>query len=161
MRRIGTIGANGVREMRMRFHEGGNSMTAKSSLKGGQSVGQHMEDCIKACLSCAHICNRCGDDMVGMSHHADHDLMARCIRLCRDCADICLLAAQWMGRNSAFSMRICALCAELCELCAGVCEEHAPHHPLCGDCAKECRRCAELCHKMVVETVPDASGRTS
>jgi hypothetical protein len=136
-------------------------MTAKSSPMAGHSVSQHMEDCIEACLACARICNTCGDDMIGMSHHADQDLMARCIRLCRDCADICLLAAQWMGRNSVFSVRICALCAELCEVCAGVCEQHAPHHALCGDCAKECRRCAEICHKMVLESVPAASGMNS
>ena len=136
-------------------------MNVKSSSERSHSVGQHMEACIQACLACAKICNTCGDDMIGMSHKAAQDLTARCIRLCRDCADICLLAAQWMGRASVFSLRMCALCAELCELCAGVCEQHAPHHPLCGDCAKECRRCAEMCHKMVLESVPAAAGASS
>ncbi len=136
-------------------------MTTTPSHGAEQSVSRHVEDCIRACTACAHICNICGNDMIGMTHQAAHDLTARCIRLCRDCEDICLLAAQWMGRSSVFSIRICALCAELCELCAGVCEQHAPHHALCGDCAKECRRCAEICHKMVVESVPAASGQTS
>ncbi len=136
-------------------------MTDKMSQATKPSMGPHVDQCIEACLACARICNTCGDDMIGMSHQggkADQDLMARCIRLCRECSDICLLAAQWMGRQSAFSVRLCALCAEICEVCAGVCEEHAPHHPLCGDCAKECRRCADICHKMVVEAVPPASG---
>ncbi|MBV6469553.1 MAG: putative cysteine-rich protein YhjQ [Nitrospirae bacterium] len=121
------------------------------------SLEQHTIDCIHACTECARLCNTCADDMVGMPHEGTDDLMVRCIRLCRDCADICLLSAQWMGRKSAFALRICALCAEICELCAGLCEQHAPHHALCGDCAKECRRCAALCHQMVAETVPPAS----
>ena len=130
----------------------------------GQSVDQHRLDCIQACLDCARICNTCGDDMVGMemSDKADErELMTRCIRLCRDCSDICILAAQWMGRTSAFAVRLCAFCVEMCELCAGVCEQHAPHHAMCGDCAKECRRCAELCHKMVLESVPSSTGGTA
>ena len=104
-----------------------------------QSIDQHRSDCIDACLDCARICNTCGDDMIGMdmSNEDRQALMARCIRLCRDCADICLLVAQWMGRASALSVR----------LCAGVCEQHAPHHAMCGECAKECRRCAALCRK--------------
>lgn len=118
---------------------------------------QHTIDCIEACMDYAHVCNACADDMIGMPHDDTDDLMVRCIRLCRDCADICLLAAQWMGRNSAFSIRICALCAEICELCAGLCEQHAPHHAACGDCAKVCRHCAALCHQMVAETIPAAS----
>lgn len=129
-----------------------------------QSVDQHRLDCIQACLDCARICNTCGDDMIGMEMSEDQEaqeLMARCIRLCRDCADICLLAAQWMGRTSAFAVRLCAFCVEMCELCAGVCEQHAPHHAMCGDCAKECRRCAELCHKMVLESVPSSTGGTA
>jgi hypothetical protein len=133
-------------------------MSGGPSSLAEQSMGQHMDPCLDACLACAKICNTCADDMLGISHPAPQDLTARCIRLCRDCADLCLLAAQWMGRNSAFSIRICALCAELCELCAGVCEQHTPHHSLCGDCAKECRRCAESCHRMVAESVPPASG---
>lgn len=132
-------------------------MTVDSSHGSKHSLGRHIEDCIQACMACAHICNTCGNDMVGMPQQAAHDLTARCIRLCRDCADVCMLSAQWMGRGSVFAVRMCALCAELCELCAGLCEQHAPHHALCGDCAKECRRCAALCHKMVVESVPNPS----
>lgn len=129
-----------------------------------QSVDQHRLDCIQACLDCARICNTCGDDMIGMDMSEDHEaseLMTRCIRLCRDCSDLCILTAQWMGRTSAFAVRLCAFCVEMCELCAGVCEQHAPHHAMCGDCAKECRRCAELCHQMVLQSVPSSTGGTA
>ena len=126
------------------------------------SIAQHRFECIQACLDCARMCNACGDDMIGMSHEGgEANLMTRCIRLCRDCSDICLLAAQWMGRTSAFAVQLCALCAEICEVCAGVCEQHAPHHALCGECATACRRCAVECHKMVMETVPSSSGGTA
>ena len=135
-------------------------MTMATSI---QSVEQHRLDCIQACLDCARICNTCGDDMIGMEmpHDDRPELMARCIRLCRDCADICLLAAQWMGRASALSVRLCAFCVEMCALCAGVCEQHASHHAMCGECAKVCRSCADLCHKMVLESVPSSSGGTA
>jgi uncharacterized protein DUF326 len=112
-----------------------------------KSMSQEMKECMAACFSCSHICNRCGDDMIGMEG-GDHRLMSRCIRLCRDCADVCVLAAQWLGRMSLMSASICRLCAEVCEMCAETCEQHAPHHALCGPCAKECRRCADLCRRM-------------
>ncbi|MCC2641407.1 MAG: yhjQ [Nitrospira sp.] len=128
-----------------------------STQGSAHSLGRHIEDCIQACMACAHICNVCESDMVGMAQQAPEDLTTRCIRLCRECADICFLSAQWMGRGSVFAVRMCALCAELCDLCAGLCEEHAPYHALCADCAKECRRCAALCHKMVAESVPNPS----
>ena len=73
------------------------------------SIAQHRFECIQACLDCARMCNTCGDDMIGMSHEGgEADVMTRCIRLCRDCSDICLLAAQWMGRTSAFAVQLCA-----------------------------------------------------
>lgn len=139
--------------------QGGGTGMAMAPL--AHSISQQKEECIQACLDCARICNTCADDMIGMQHDAVHDLMVRCIRLCRDCADICLLSAQWMGRASVFAVRLCALCAEVCDLCAGLCEQHAPHHPLCGDCAKECRRCAGLCHQMVVQSVPNPAGASA
>ena len=100
------------------------------------SLEQHTIGCIQTCMDCARFCNACADEMVGMPHDETNDSIIRCIRLCRDCADICLLAAQWMGRNSAFSIRLCALCAEVCELCAGLCEQQTPQHAPCGECAK-------------------------
>jgi hypothetical protein len=36
----------------------------------------------------------------------------------------------------------------VCDRCAEACEQHAPHHALCGDCAAECRRCAGVCRDM-------------
>lgn len=117
-----------------------------------RSMNQEMKDCMAVCLSCAHICNRCGDDMIGMEAHHNARLTNRCIRLCRDCADICMLTAQWMGRMSLLSSHLCRLCAEVCDVCAETCEQHAPQHALCGPCAQACRRCADLCRRMAVGT---------
>lgn len=113
-----------------------------------RTMTQEMKDCMAACISCAHICNRCSDDMIGMEAHHDAKLLSRCIRLCRDCAEICVLAAQWIGRMSLLSTQLCRLCAEVCDACAEECEKHAPHHAMCGPCAQVCRRCAELCRQM-------------
>ncbi|UVT20386.1 MAG: four-helix bundle copper-binding protein [Nitrospira sp.] len=107
------------------------------------------QDCINACFSCAQMCERCADDMIGMTHQSHDDLMTRCIRLCRDCASICILSAQWMSRSSLQTQSLCRLCAEICDQCAEVCERHAPDHPLCGPCAEACRRCAESCREIV------------
>jgi hypothetical protein len=119
---------------------------------------QHTIDCIEACMDCAHVCNACADDMIGMPHEDTDDLMVRCIRLCRDCADICLLAAQWMGRNSAFSIRICALCAEICEHLRRALRAACLHTTRLAEIA---RRCVDIaprsCHQMVAETIPAAS----
>jgi hypothetical protein len=115
-----------------------------------REMTQEMKDCMAACFSCSHICNRCGDEMIGMEAHQNALLTQRCIRLCHDCAEICVLAAQWMGRISLLSVQICRLCAEVCDMCAETCEQHKTHHALCGPCAQECRRCAELCRRMVV-----------
>ena len=103
---------------------------------------------IATCQSCANICNRCSDDMIGMESHDNRELMARCVRLCRDCADVCSLSANWMSRSSILSNKICRVCAEVCTVCAEACEEHAPHHALCGPCAAECRKCVAVCLEM-------------
>lgn len=116
-------------------------------------MSQEMKDCMAACFRCSHICNRCGDDMIGMETHQNAELMRRCIRLCRECADICVLTAQWLGRMSLLSTQICRLCAEVCDVCAETCEQHASYHALCGPCAQECRHCADLCRRMLVVDV--------
>jgi len=90
------------------------------------------QECITACFACAQTCETCSDDMIGMDHHGDQKLMAKCIRLCRECADICVLAGRWMSQGSAMSDRLCGLCADICDSYAEVCEQHAPHHALCG-----------------------------
>ena len=114
-----------------------------------RAMTKEMRECMVACFSCAQICNKCGDDMIGMDgENHDSQLMSLCIRLCRDCAEICLLTAQWIGRTSLFATQLCRLCSEICERCAEICEQHAPHHALCGPCAQQCRRCADLCRRM-------------
>jgi hypothetical protein len=113
-----------------------------------RGLTQQTKDCIAACFACAQICETCSDDMIGMERKGDTQLMERCIRLCRECADICAMAGRWMSRISPLSERLCRLCADICDMCAEACEEHAPHHALCGPCAQECRRCADMCRRM-------------
>ena len=113
-----------------------------------RTLTDNWKQCIDACFSCARLCETCHDDMIGMPSHGDTQLMERCIRLCRECADICAMAARWMSRVSPLADRLCRFCADICDLCAEACEQHAPHHALCGPCAEECRRCADLCRKM-------------
>jgi hypothetical protein len=113
-----------------------------------RSMTPSMQRCIEACFSCASICDRCSDDMIGMDTDKDNELMLACIRLCQDCADICMLSARWMSRMSSSAEMLCRLCADICERCAETCERHAPQHALCGECAAECRRCAGLCRQM-------------
>lgn len=107
-----------------------------------------VQQCIDACAACAHICDRCADDMIGMQQGHDRELQQLCIRLCRDCADLCTLAERWMSRISPSAEMLCRTCADMCDRCAEICEQHAPHHALCGDCAVECRRCAGACREM-------------
>jgi hypothetical protein len=113
-----------------------------------QTPNPHMQHCLEACAACAQICDRCADDMIGMEGGSHKELQDLCIRLCMDCADFCALSTRWMSRLSPSTELLCRACAELCDRCASVCEQHSPHHPLCGDCAVECRRCAAACRDM-------------
>ena len=113
-----------------------------------RTLTQEWKDCIEECARCTQICEECGDDMIGMEHKGDTQLMERCIRLCRECADVCAMAGRWMSRVSPLAQNLCAFCADVCDQCAEVCEQHASHHALCGPCAQECRRCADMCRRM-------------
>ena len=95
------------------------------------TLSQETKDCIAECFRCVQICEECSDDMIGMDHSGDSQMMADCIRLCRECADICALAGQWMSRSSSLTNKVCGLCADVCDQCADLCEKHASHHALC------------------------------
>ena len=124
-----------------------------------QTIPTQYITAISACQSCVIMCNTCSNDIIGMESHDNRELMARCIRLCRDCADICSLAANWMSRSSPLSIHIGQFCAEVCNACAEACEQHAPHHKLCGPCAEECRRCVAVCLEMAGAAQPQSQDR--
>ena len=118
-----------------------------------RTMGEAMQQCIDACVSCVSICLRCSDEMIGMdadSHmdHKDKDIRQVCIRLCQDCAGICVLSAQWMSRLSSSADMLHRVCADICDRCAEMCERHTLHHPLCEECAAVCRHCAQICREM-------------
>lgn len=129
-------------------HEAAGTREELNMHHDNRTMTEQMRHCIHACVSCAQICDRCADDMIGMSGGHDKELQQLCIRLCEDCADLCTLSARWMSRLSPSAEMLCRVCADLCDRCAEICEQHAPHHRLCGDCATECHRCAGLCRDM-------------
>jgi len=96
------------------------------------TLSQETKDCIAECFRCVQICEECSDDMIGMDHSGDSQMMADCIRLCRECADICALAGQWMSRSSSLTNKVCGLCDDVCDQCADLCEKHRPIMP-CAD----------------------------
>lgn len=72
--------------------------------------------------------------------------MARCIELDIQCAALCTAAAELMSMGSAYSHKICSICAEICEECGSECEKH--HNEHCRECAEICKSCAQQCREM-------------
>jgi len=101
-----------------------------------------MQSCIDSCTRCHQTClheamNHCLE--AGGEHVApDH------FRLMLNCAEMCQTSANFMLSGSAFSKRVCEICAEICEACAQSCEQVEGME----DCARVCRECAESCRRM-------------
>lgn len=104
---------------------------------------QEWRSCINTCLECAVQCENC---VTACLNEPDVNVRAKCIQTLRDCADICALSAMWMGRDSAYAKKLCALCAEICDACAAECAKFRDDH--CQRCANACRECAAQCRKM-------------
>ena len=102
-------------------------------------TNQQYQKCIDACLECATICNHCA---VSCLEEKEVNNLTKCIRLDLECAVICRASAELLTLNSAYSAKICEMCAAICDACAGECEKHsAMEH--CKDCAEACRACAK------------------
>ncbi len=100
---------------------------------------QPYQKCIDACLECATLCNHCA---VSCLEEKEVQNLTRCIRLDLECAVICRCSAQLLTTGSAYSTKICGLCATICDACAEECEKHsALEH--CKECAEACRACAK------------------
>jgi hypothetical protein len=117
-----------------------------------QDTQSQIHEWRNAIVACAQLCDECSDDMIGMDHKGDSELMERCIRLCRECADVCTLTGRWMSRVSPLDQKLYDFCAEVCDECAQACEQHASHHALCGPCGEKCRQCADTCRRMSEST---------
>lgn len=106
---------------------------------------QKYQTCIDACNECFESCEFCATSDL---REQEVKSMTRCIQLNRDCADICETASQFMSRDSEYSKKTCAICADICNECAEEYEKYADMEH-CRMCAQACRRCAEECHKMI------------
>jgi hypothetical protein len=105
-------------------------------------MNPQMEECIKTCLDCHHICyetamNHCLE--IGGKHTEPAHF-----RLMINCAEICQTSANFMLSGSDLHRLTCGVCAEVCRRCAENCEQVGDM----DECVKACRRCAEVCQKM-------------
>jgi hypothetical protein len=105
-------------------------------------MGSAMEECIKNCLDCHHICLE-----TAMNHCLEtggkHTEPAH-FRLMINCAEICQTSANFMLSGSELHHLTCGVCAQICEKCAENCERLGEM----DECVETCRRCAESCRKM-------------
>jgi hypothetical protein len=106
------------------------------------TIDNAMQSCIDACTRCHQMClktalTHCIE--VGGKHAApDH------LRLMLNCAEICQASANLQLSQSAFSAKLCGVCAEICEACATSCEAMGEM----ADCVQACRQCAQSCKSM-------------
>ena len=106
---------------------------------------QKMEQCIKNCEQCHHICMETMTHCLKLgSKHAAPDH----ILLLQDCIQICQTSADFMLRGSARHRYTCAACSEICEQCADDCTRLDPNDSMMKQCAEMCRRCADSCRQM-------------
>jgi hypothetical protein len=107
-----------------------------------QTTDIAMEQCIKHCLDCHHIC------LETAMHHClqtggKHTDPVH-FRLMLNCAEICQTSANFMLSSSDLHHLTCGVCAEICKRCAASCEEIGEMDA----CVQACRACAESCERM-------------
>jgi hypothetical protein len=103
-----------------------------------------LQECIRLCWDCRHICQK-----TLFKHclpiggvHMDEPYVKAAI----DCIQICQVAADFMTRESAYHMLVCAVCADICTACAKACEQIGDETMM--KCAEACRACARSCREM-------------
>lgn len=101
-----------------------------------------LEECIKKCLDCHHICLE-----TAMNHCLEtggkHTEPAH-FRLMMNCAEICQTSANFMLSGSDLHHLTCGVCAEVCRRCADDCERIGDM----DECVQACRECADSCDRM-------------
>lgn len=109
-----------------------------------EALEREREECIQACLDChlacietVRYCLRVTGSHAGAAH----------IRMLLDCAELCQTTMTFMCSGSAFSTRLCLLCADVTERCAEVCGLVGNDSTLQA-CADACRQCAESCRRV-------------
>ena len=110
-------------------------------------MNSEMEECIRRCLNCHHVCyeaamNQCleaGGRHIEPAH----------FRLMMNCAEICQTCANFMLSGSDLHHLVCGVCVEVCRRCADDCEQIGDME----ECVETCRNCAESCAEMA-ESAP-------
>jgi hypothetical protein len=106
-------------------------------------MSRELEQCITDCLDCYKICAQTMSYCIqkgGKHAEINH------ITLLKDCTELCRTSTDLMLRNSNWSGRLCALCADICMKCATDCDSFDDEQM--KKCADVCRRCADSCRKM-------------
>ncbi len=103
------------------------------------------QQCISDCLFCHGVCLETAVDycLKMGGRHADPDH----IQVMLDCSEICQISADFMLRGSAFSTRICDICAEIENRCADSCDQFVNDERMKA-CADVCRRAAQSCRQV-------------
>ncbi len=109
-----------------------------------------VEECLKACLECASVCNMCADACLAEPSVAS---LRRCIRIDLDCADLCDAVAHILGRQTETDPQLLRDAitgmATACRICGAECAEHAEMHAHCRHCADCCNRCESACTRLL------------
>jgi hypothetical protein len=97
---------------------------------------------VDTCLDCIKACEKCA--IYGLAYPG----LQECVKLAQECANICLIFAQFIQKDSDFSLQLCSICADLCYVCAAECDKHTENES-CLECARASRRCGDLCRKLI------------
>ncbi len=104
-----------------------------------------MEDCLKACKSCAALCEETFHHCFGLVTEGKKE-HAKAAELALDCADFCALSVKMMLRQSDLMPFSCGACAEACKKCGDAC---APFDSeMMKQCTAACRECEKTCKAM-------------
>lgn len=115
-----------------------------ASIPGAQHKNPAMEQCIRNCDDCHHVCLETISYCLQQGgKHAE----AKHIQLLLDCTQICHTSADYMLRSSTMHNRTCAVCAEVCTECARSCEQMGDDAQMKA-CADMCCRCSDFCRQM-------------
>jgi hypothetical protein len=124
------------------FSDEFQTSTAEPRRPAMRHMNAEMEECIRLCLNCHHVCyeaamNQCLE--AGGQHvQPEH------FRLMLNCAEICQTSANFMLSGSDLHHLTCAVCAEVCRRCADDCERIGEME----ECVEACRSCADACAEM-------------